>query len=235
VILPELAESAVLAALAESGHDPRAPGRCTAVAPSAAALGDRLPARGTVREILPGEFLVEGAAGSDDPWLDPALRPPEALAGARLGEAGWAVATAESCTGGLIAERLTAVPGSSAYVDRGWVTYTNAAKMAELGVAEATLHAHGAVSEPVAAEMAAGALARSAARVAVAVTGVAGPSGGTPAKPVGTVCFGVAVAGDPPGPAPRTARYQFSGGRTVVRWASANTALALILDALADR
>lgn len=234
VALPELAESAVLAALADGGRDLRAPGRFTAVASGPQALRDRLPAGATLTELLPGEFLVAGAAGADDPWLDPELRPPESLAGVRLGEAGAAVATAESCTGGLIAERLTAVPGSSAYVDRGWVTYTNAAKVAELGVAEATLSAHGAVSEPVAAEMAAGALANSAADVAVAVTGIAGPTGGTPDKPVGTVCFGVAVVGAPPGPAPHAVRYQFSGGRAAVRWASANTALALILDALAD-
>jgi nicotinamide-nucleotide amidase len=232
VVLPELAVPAAVAALAAGGRDPRSEGRYAAAAPDAATLRARLPASAAVRPVLPGEFLVDGAPGAQDPWLDAGLRPPEAVVGQRLEGAGCKVATTESCTGGLIAERLTAVPGSSAYVDRGWVTYTNAAKMAELGVAEATLHAHGAVSEPVAAEMAAGARAASQADVAVAVTGVAGPSGGTPDKPVGTVCFGVAAAGSPPGRASRTVRYQFSGGRADVRWASANTALALILDAL---
>lgn len=230
VALPELAVQAVVAALAAAGRDPRAPGRFMAVAPGEAALRARLPSGARVSEILPGELWVENAPGAVDPWLDPDLGPPEAHVGARLAGVGRSLAAAESCTGGLIAERLTAVPGSSAYVDRGWVTYTNAAKEAELGVAEATLAAHGAVSEAVAAEMAAGALQRSEARVAVAVSGIAGPSGGTAAKPVGTVCFGVAVAGEPPG----AARYQFSGGRAAVRWASANTALALILDALPD-
>jgi nicotinamide-nucleotide amidase len=101
-------------------------------------------------------------------------------------------ATAESCTGGLIAALLTAVPGSSDVVDRGFVTYSNAAKTAMLGVPEAVLAAHGAVSAETAEAMAAGALARSLAQVAVAVTGVAGPGGGTAAKPVGLVFLAVA-------------------------------------------
>src|SRR5262245_50128834 len=95
--------------------------------------------------------------------------------------------TAESCTGGGIAAAVTAVAGSSAWFERGFVTYSNAAKREMLGVQEATLQAHGAVSEPVVREMAAGALQHSTAQVAVAVSGIAGPDGGTPAKPVGTV------------------------------------------------
>lgn len=103
------------------------------------------------------------------------------------------IATAESCTGGMIAAAITDIPGSSAIFDRGFVTYSNAAKIAMLGVREDTLATHGAVSEPVAREMVAGALARSEASIAVAVTGVAGP-GGTDAKPEGMVCFGLATA-----------------------------------------
>lgn len=103
------------------------------------------------------------------------------------------IATAESCTGGLIAGRLTDVPGSSDAVDRGFITYSNAAKVEMLGIRPQTLEAHGAVSEEIAAEMAAGALARSQAGVAVAVTGIAGP-GGSERKPEGRVCFGIADA-----------------------------------------
>ena len=118
-----------------------------------------------------------------DPELDTlARRVGEALAARGL----W-LATAESCTGGWIAKTLTDVPGSSGWFDRGFVTYTNAAKQDLLGVDGATLAAHGAVSEATVRAMAAGALDRSGAQVAVAVSGVAGPTGGTPDKPVGTV------------------------------------------------
>jgi nicotinamide-nucleotide amidase len=103
------------------------------------------------------------------------------------------LATAESCTGGWVAQCLTAVAGSSDWFDRGFVTYSNEAKHEMLGVERATLSAHGAVSEPTAAAMAAGALRNSHADWALAVTGVAGPSGGSPQKPVGTVCFGWAA------------------------------------------
>lgn len=113
-----------------------------------------------------------------------------ARVGARLGELGLMLATAESCTGGGVAAAVTAIAGSSGWFERGFVTYSNAAKESMLGVAAATLAVHGAVSEAVALEMAAGALRRSGAQVALSVTGVAGPGGGTPAKPVGTVCFG---------------------------------------------
>ena len=106
--------------------------------------------------------------------------------GRALGARGWRVATAESCTGGLVAAAITDIPGSSAWFERGFVTYTDEAKRAEL------LERHGAVSEPVALAMATGALARSRADVAVAITGIAGPGGATPGKPVGTVCFAFA-------------------------------------------
>ncbi len=137
---------------------------------------------------------------------------------------GWTLATAESCTGGLISGALTEIPGSSDVVECGFVTYANAAKIRMLGVDPALLAAHGAVSEPVAAAMASGALAHSTADAAVAVTGVAGPGGGTVAKPVGTVWFGVAARGG----TVRTARHVFPGDRSAVRAATVVFALALL-------
>ncbi|MCJ2113929.1 CinA family protein [Methylobacterium sp. E-025] len=110
-------------------------------------------------------------------------------------EAGTRIATAESCTGGLVAGLLTAVPGSSAVVERGFVTYSNEAKSEAIGVPAALIGAHGAVSEAVARAMAGGALAASRADVAVAITGIAGPGGGSPGKPVGLVHFGLATGG----------------------------------------
>jgi nicotinamide-nucleotide amidase len=112
------------------------------------------------------------------------------LAGARLKERGLVLACAESCTGGWVAQTITAVAGSSEWFDRGFVTYSNAAKQDMLGVPEATLAQFGAVSEPTARAMAVGALAHSLAHVTLSITGIAGPSGGTPEKPVGLVWFG---------------------------------------------
>ena len=109
--------------------------------------------------------------------------------GAALKAKGLKLATAESCTGGWVAMALTAIPGSSEWFERGYVTYSNEAKREDLGVAEETLRRHGAVSEQVAREMAAGTLKRARAQVALAITGVAGPTGGTADKPVGLVCF----------------------------------------------
>src|SRR5512146_130710 len=105
--------------------------------------------------------------------------------GAQLKAQGMMLAAAESCTGGWVAQALTAIAGSSEWFERGFVTYSDAAKQERLGVNAATLAAHGAVSEHTAREMAAGALARSRAQVALAITGIAGPSGGTAQKPVG--------------------------------------------------
>lgn len=137
------------------------------------------------------------------------------------------IATAESCTGGLIAGAITDVAGSSDIFDRGFVTYSNAAKTAMLGVPEAIIATQGAVSEPVAAAMAAGALARSDATLAVSVTGVAGP-GASDTKPEGMVCFGLATGGDV-----RTETVHFGlRGRAFVRDATVRHALKLLVDAL---
>jgi nicotinamide-nucleotide amidase len=138
--------------------------------------------------------------------------------------------TAESCTGGWVAEAITMVPGSSAWFDRGFVTYTNVSKHEMLGVRAETLERHGAVSEPVVREMVAGALRASHAQVALAVSGVAGPSGGTPDKPVGTVCF----AWGRDGSAVRAETRQFAGDREAVRRQSVMHALAVLLEMLEE-
>ena len=137
------------------------------------------------------------------------------------------IATAESCTGGMVAAALTDIPGSSAVVDRGFVTYTNAAKQQMLGVQAATLDAHGAVSEQVAREMAEGALHHSNAQLAVSITGIAGP-GGSEFKPEGRVCFGVAWEGST-----KTDTQEFGAiGRSAVREAARECALALFMQCI---
>jgi nicotinamide-nucleotide amidase len=120
--------------------------------------------------------------------------------------------TAESCTGGWVSQAVTSIAGSSEWFERGYVTYSNAAKREALGVAKKTLLRHGAVSEPVAREMARGALKRSRGTIALAITGIAGPGGGAPGKPVGTVCFAWAQ-----GRKIRSETKHFGGGRTSVR------------------
>ncbi len=142
-----------------------------------------------------------------------------------LAEREWRLATAESCTGGLVAGAVTDVAGSSGWFDRGFVTYSNEAKVELLGVRPETLARFGAVSAETAREMAAGALARSRADVAVAVTGVAGPSGGTPDKPVGLVWFAWAVKDRPA----ETESRRFPGDREAVRDASVREALSGLL------
>ncbi|GLS29707.1 nicotinamide-nucleotide amidase [Mesorhizobium albiziae] len=138
-------------------------------------------------------------------------------------------ATAESCTGGMIISVLTDIPGSSSMVDRGFVTYSNDAKIEMLGVSPVTLDAHGAVSRDTALEMAAGALARSHAGIALAVTGIAGPDGGSAEKPVGLVWFGLAVTGQPP----IAERHQFENkGRDFIRRQTVRTALEMGIAAL---
>jgi nicotinamide-nucleotide amidase len=141
-----------------------------------------------------------------------------------LEAAGLTLATAESCTGGLIAAALTAIPGSSAVVTRGFVTYSNEAKHAMLGVPTGVLDGYGAVSESVARRMAEGALARSGADVAVSCTGIAGPGGATPGKPVGLVHLGAAAKGG----IVLTLRRVFPGDRTAVRAATVDAAFTLV-------
>ena len=141
---------------------------------------------------------------------------------------GLKIATAESCTGGMVAAALTDMAGSSDVFDRGFVTYSNAAKTDMLQVQTATLAAHGAVSEPVAREMAEGALANSAAALAVSVTGIAGP-GGSEFKPEGRVCFALAQLGRPP----RAETVEFGAlGRDRVRRAARDHALQMLAQAL---
>jgi nicotinamide-nucleotide amidase len=148
----------------------------------------------------------------------------------RLGAAcerrGVTVATAESCTGGGVAQAITRISGSSAWFDRGFVTYSNAAKEEMLGVSHAALEAHGAVSEEVAGEMALGALARSAADASVAITGIAGPGGGSAEKPVGLVWFAWAHRGG----AAQCRRFVFAGGRDAIRSRSVVVALQGLID-----
>jgi nicotinamide-nucleotide amidase len=138
-----------------------------------------------------------------------------------LKRAGRSLATAESCTGGWLGAVLTSVPGSSLWYERGFVSYSNMSKREMLGVKTETLARHGAVSEQTARAMAEGALAASHADLTVAVTGIAGPGGGTPDKPVGTVCFAWAARKQPT----RTATHHFSGDREAVRRKSVKTAL----------
>ena len=147
----------------------------------------------------------------------------EQVVGALLVERGWRIAVAESCTGGLITSRLTDVPGSSRYVDRSVVSYSNQAKIDLVGVAAATLEEHGAVSEPVAAAMADGMRARAAVDVGIGVTGIAGPGGGTPEKPVGMVCVAAVTPG---GSRVRTAK--FLGEREQIKFQASQAALDMV-------
>lgn len=156
-------------------------------------------------------------------WLD-------ALADAVLAACrsrGLRLATAESCTGGMVAAALTDIPGSSDVVERGLVTYSNAAKSELLGVPPALIAAQGAVSAEVAQAMAEGALARAPVDLAVAITGIAGPGGGSAEKPVGLVWFGIARKGA----AARTENHIFPGDRTAIRRLAARRALELLLAA----
>jgi len=144
--------------------------------------------------------------------------------GKALKAKGQTLATAESCTGGWVAQAVTSVAGSSGWFERGYVTYSNAAKRESLGVAKKTLLRYGAVSEPTAREMARGALRKSRAGIALAVTGIAGPGGGLPGKPVGTVCFAWAR-----GRTVRSETRRFKGGRASVRRQSVVHALRGLL------
>lgn len=142
---------------------------------------------------------------------------------------GWRIASAESCTGGLLGAALTALPGSSDVYECGFISYSNAAKIALLGVSPASLEAHGAVSEPVAGEMAAGALARTGVELAVSITGIAGP-GGSDFKPEGLVCFAIASKAGV-----RRESVAFGAlGRDKLRAAATSHALELLLAAIRD-
>jgi PncC family amidohydrolase len=149
----------------------------------------------------------------------------EARVGAVLKARGWTVCAAESCTGGLVMHRLTNVAGSSAYVVGGIVSYSNAAKQKLLGVREETLIAYGAVSEQTAIEMVQGVQKLFDAEIAVSITGIAGPGGGSPEKPVGLTYIGLMRRGG----TPQVRRHVWRGDREAVKAASANAALAWIL------
>ena len=153
------------------------------------------------------------------------------LLGRTLHERGWTVATAESCTGGLVAGAITDIAGSSAWFDRGFVTYSNEAKIELLGVSPDTLDTQGAVSEATAREMVAGALSNSGATIAVAVTGIAGPAGGTPAKPVGLVWL---AWGRRDGPVEVRSEY-FEGDRAAIRAATVRRALEGLIERASTR
>lgn len=148
----------------------------------------------------------------------------------RLLEHSVRLATVESCTGGWVAKAMTDLAGSSAVLECGFVTYSNEAKRRMVGVSADTLATYGAVSEQTAAEMASGALAHSAAEVSLSITGVAGPAGGSDAKPVGTVCFGWAVRGQPV----RAETCHFEGDRNAVRYQSAIHAMQGVVNCLGD-
>lgn len=150
------------------------------------------------------------------------------LVGARLKAKGLKLATAESCTAGWVAQAVTSISGSSEWFDRGFVTYSNDAKREMLGARAETLAAHGAVSENIAREMAAGALDRSGAGVAASVTGVAGPTGGSPEKPVGMVCFAWALRGG----AVESETHRFEGDRESIRRQSVVRSLQGLLERL---
>ena len=162
------------------------------------------------------EALGEDCYGRDDETL-------ERVVGRLLVERGLTLSVAESCTSGLLGHRLTDVAGSSAYFERGVLVYSNQAKQDLLGVPEEILRTHGAVSAPCAEAMARGICARSGNPVGLAITGIAGPDGGTPQKPVGTVFIGVALAGEV-----EARRFQFAGDRSSVKWQSTQMALDLL-------
>ncbi|MEW5888481.1 MAG: nicotinamide-nucleotide amidase [Pseudomonadota bacterium] len=145
--------------------------------------------------------------------MDAELQQLSKQVGAALEQRKLMLATAESCTGGWIAQVITAIGGSSSWFERGFVTYSNAAKQDCLGVRAETLQSHGAVAEATAREMVLGALAHSRADLALAVTGIAGPTGGSPGKPVGTVCFAWCRRGEEPVSDTR----RFAGDREAVR------------------
>jgi len=163
-----------------------------------------------------GALLGEDCYGRDGETL-------EGVVGRMLLERRWTLAVAEACTGGLLGHRLTSVPGASAYFERGVLAYSTRAKEELLGVPESILTAHGTVSGPCAEAMARGVATLAGASCGLAVTGIAGPEGGTPAKPVGTVFVGLVVRGEAV-----ARRFYFSGDRAAVKWQSTQAALDML-------
>jgi nicotinamide-nucleotide amidase len=186
----------------------------------------RLRGRGTTAEAAAealgtlerriGEVLGEDCYGRDGDTLEQAV-------GRRLRARGLTLAVAESCTGGLVGHRLTSVSGSSVFFERGVVVYSNRAKEELLGVPEATIRTYGAVSRPCAEAMVRGICERSGTACGLSITGIAGPDGGTPDKPVGTVFIGLAVDG-----AVEARHFLFTGGRASVKWQSSQMALDML-------
>jgi nicotinamide-nucleotide amidase len=180
------------------------------------------------RSQAAAEAALEKAVDELRGVLGPALysvdgRPLEAVVGSLLRDRRLKIATAESCSGGLLASRLTDVAGSSDYVELGVVCYSNASKIEWLGVPASLVAAHGAVSEPVADAMAEGVRARARTDVGIGVTGIAGPGGGTPEKPVGTVAIAVRV-----GDAAEVRTFRFIGGREQVKFQAAQAAMNML-------
>ena len=200
------------------------------VLPAEAEVWVRLRARGAspeeaLRALAPTETAVAAALGAGCYGRDAETL--ELVVGRRLLERGLTLAVAESCTGGLLGHRLTNVPGSSAYFERGVLVYSNRAKQELLGVPDEVLRAHGAVSAACAEAMARGIVERAGAACGIAITGIAGPDGGTPAKPVGTVFVGLALDG-----AVTSRHLRLAGDRARVKWQSTQVALDMLRRAL---
>lgn len=191
-------------------------------------LTARASAEAEARQVLDAATVELVAALGRDVFSTDG-RPLEAVVGEALRARQWRIAVAESCTGGLTATRLTDVPGSSDYTELGVVTYSNQSKIDLVGVPEALIAEHGAVSEQVASAMAAGVKQRSAAEIGVGITGVAGPGGGSEEKPVGTVAIAVCW---PDGARVKT--FRFHGGRTQVRFQASQAALDMVRRLLAE-
>jgi nicotinamide-nucleotide amidase len=184
--------------------------RARAVTPAAAA-----EALGALERPI-AEALGDDCYGRDGESLEQAV-------GKRLAARGLTLAVAESCTGGLVGHRLTSVPGSSAFFERGVIVYSNRAKAELLGVPDEILRTHGAVSRPCAEAMVRGICARSGTPCGLSITGIAGPDGGTPSKPVGTVFIGLAAPG-----VLEARHFRFAGGRASVKWQSSQMALDML-------
>jgi nicotinamide-nucleotide amidase len=185
-------------------------------------LSARDPSAETARVVLENAVTQVCAVLGEDVFTTSG-EPMEAVVGGLLASRGYRIALAESCTGGMVTSRLTDVPGSSRYVDRAVVVYANEAKTDLLGVPSALIQAHGAVSEPVAVAMAEGARRRAAVDVGIGVTGIAGPDGGTPDKPVGTVAIAAVI-----GATTNVRTFRFHGEREQVKFQASQAALDMV-------